>query len=155
MKIRKNYFTENQELIRLQTEEIERENLEMTDEKRREKAEAIQRRWKKLYTDFVKKQKHIKRIVNKQKNELFQNMALEAISWAEGINADLSADITEEFQGKIEFKTNMIILDDETPKEYYSYFLQLIETADEFYLFAEEEVLIMKFFYKLYDEIHV
>lgn len=67
----------------------------------------------------------------------------------------MSADITEEFQGKIEFKTNMIILDDETPKEYYSYFLQLIETADEFYLFAEEEVLIMKFFYKLYDEIHV
>ena len=89
-------FTENQELIRLQTEEIERENSEMTDEKRREKAEAIQRRWKKLYTDFVKKHKHIKRIVNKQKNELFQNMALEAISWAEGINADLSADITEE-----------------------------------------------------------
>lgn len=71
MKIRKNYFTENQELIRLQTEEIERENSEMTDEKRREKAEAIQQRWKKLYTDFVKKQKHIKRIVNKQKRPNF------------------------------------------------------------------------------------
>ena len=155
MEIRRSYFTDEQKELKQQEEETKKEYSAMTEEARGEAEKIMKQRWDAICADVAEEQKHMKRIIDMQKLEFFKEMSEHAISWAEGVTADLYAGITGQLYGQIKFVTDVIIFNEETPMEFRAYFVKLVQTADEVSFYSTGNVYVMEFYYKLFREYRV
>ena len=150
MEIRKHYFTDWQEELRQLEEESKR--VVMTVDEQKEEDRGMQRRLEDFYARVEKEQSQYKRTLDLKKMKFFEEMSQEAIAWAEGVTADLYAGTITQFCGKIEFRTDMILLNEDTPSVCRTYFMKLVETADDVSFYIDGNVFVMGFYYNLYTE---
>lgn len=153
MEIRRHYFTDWQEELRQLDEEFKR--AVMTEEEQKEEDRVMQRRLQDFYARVEKEQSQSARTLDLEKLKFFEEMAKKAIAWAEGVTADLYAGTITQFCGKIEFRTDMILLNEDTPSVYRTYFIKLIETADDVSFYIDGNIYVMDFYYNLYTEIRI
>ncbi|MCI9141539.1 MAG: hypothetical protein HFH87_02820 [Lachnospiraceae bacterium] len=153
MRIERSYYTQELKLIEAQSKEWEQEVITWTKEEKQKYLESEQHQLKKIYTHIEEEKYHIIRVMNQEKMNIFQNMSEKAIAWAEDMITDLLIDITDQLQGMIQFKTDIILFTYETPPRCRAYFLEIIEMADEIWIDAEEKAYTMVFWFNLYDEI--
>lgn len=155
MEVRRNYYSEEQKLLRLLKEESEREYMAMSDEERQEDERLMRQRLESLYERVKEEKRHIRRVLDIHKQEMFHIMVQAAIVWSKCVAADLLADVSEQLCGTIRFKADFFLINSETPTGYRSYLLELMQKADEVSFYVNENVVVMEFVFRLYEEMVV
>lgn len=155
MRIAEYHFTMAQERLKRLEREIKEEYEAMSDKEKLEEKNNTERQYEKLCLRIKEGKKHERQIINERKMEQFNEMSKKAVFLARELRTDILVDITEKFSGRICFKTNFILFNNDTPPIYRKYFAELLQKADDVLVSTLEDAFTLEFLFPLYDEIQI
>ena len=118
-----------------------------TDEEKVKEDREAKERFERLIAAFEDRERRTRRVLDEQKLAYFHDISENALIWAEEMRMDLYIDITEGFNGKVKFDSDMF-------PEWRGYFLGLVKNAEDIWITTEKDECTMEFVFHLYDEFH-
>lgn len=152
MYIEKKFHTEAVLEMQRIKREIEEEEAAMTDEERAKQAAENEAEADAIIQSVEEKRRNSYQVINGERLKWFTRLSDCVLQMAEITMLDVVIK-TEGTHGKIELRTDYLVLNESCPSDVGETFAVLIKTADDLYMKADGEDVVIECFFNLVDEI--